>query len=107
MKAGYEVLISELSGEIEQLEIGMETPDDQLAKYKEMEQDAKTLAQDHALTSELIGRLIERMNTTINSWGSDSAAPNASKIIPYFFVLGLTYGGRKSWKRMCRNSFCC
>lgn len=61
MKADYEVLISELSGEIEQLEIGMETLDDQLAKYKEMEQDAKTLAQDHALTSELIGRLIERI----------------------------------------------
>lgn len=61
MKADYEVLISELSGEIEQLEIGMETLDDQLAKYKKMEQDAKTLAQDHALTSELIGRLIERI----------------------------------------------
>ena len=61
MKADYEALISELSGEIEQLEIGMETLDDQLAKYKEMEQDAKTLAQDHALTSELIGRLIERI----------------------------------------------
>lgn len=61
MKADYEALISELSGEIEQLEIGMETLDDQLAKYKKMEQDAKTLAQDHALTSELIGRLIERI----------------------------------------------
>ena len=61
MKADYEALISELSGEIEQLEIGMETLDDQLAKYKEMEQDAKTLAQDHALTAELIGRLIERI----------------------------------------------
>lgn len=59
MKADYEALISELSGEIEQLEIGTETLDDQLAKYKEMEQDAKTLAQDHAITSELIGRLIE------------------------------------------------
>ena len=61
MKADYEALISELSGEIEQLEIGMETLDDQLAKYKKMEQDAKTLAQDHALTSEFIGRLIERI----------------------------------------------
>lgn len=61
MKADYEVLISELSCEIEQLEIGMETLDNQLAKYKEMEQDAKTLAQDHALTAELIGRLIKRI----------------------------------------------
>ncbi len=61
MKADYEALISELSGEIEQLEINMDTLDDQLAKYKEMEQDAKTLAQDHALTAELIERLIERI----------------------------------------------
>ena len=61
MKADYEALISELSGQIEQLEIGMETLDDQLAKYMEMEQDAKMLAQDHALTAELIGRLIERI----------------------------------------------
>lgn len=59
MKADYETLISELSCKIEQLEIDMDTLDNQIAKYKEMEQDAKALAQDHALTAELIGRLIE------------------------------------------------
>lgn len=61
MKADYEMAISALSGEIEQLEKGMDALDGQLAKYQEMEQDAKTLAQDHALTAELIERLIDRI----------------------------------------------
>ena len=61
MKADYEMAISALSGEIEQLEIGMGALDGQLDKYREMEQDAKLLAQDHALTAELIERLIDRI----------------------------------------------
>ena len=35
--------------------------DNQLARYRAMEKDAKTLAQDHVLTVELIERLIERI----------------------------------------------
>lgn len=61
MKANYEMVISTLSGEIEQLENGMGALDGQLDKYREMEQDAKLLAQDHALTAELIERLIDRI----------------------------------------------
>lgn len=34
---------------------------EQLARYRAMEKDAKTLAQDHVLTVELIERLIERI----------------------------------------------
>lgn len=61
MKADYEMGISELSGEIERLEKGMDALDGQLAKYQEMEQDARVLAQNHALTAELIERLIDRI----------------------------------------------
>jgi len=35
--------------------------DDQLVRYRAMEKDAKSLAQDHVLTAELIERLIERI----------------------------------------------
>lgn len=59
MKADYEMAISSLSGEIEQLENGMGALDGQLDKYRKMEQDAKLLAQDHALTAELIDHLID------------------------------------------------
>jgi len=61
MKADYEATISTLSSEMEQLEKGMDALDGQLAKYQEMEQDAKALTQDHVLTAELIGRLIDRI----------------------------------------------
>lgn len=36
----------------------------QLAKYKELEQDAKVLEKDHTLTTALIDRLIERIEIT-------------------------------------------
>ena len=61
LKAGYEESITVLSGDIEALEKGMDALDDQLVRYRAMEKDAKSLAQDHVLTAELIERLIERI----------------------------------------------
>lgn len=61
LKAGYEESITVLSGDIEALEKGMDALDDQLVRYHAMEKDAKSLAQDHVLTAELIERLIERI----------------------------------------------
>ena len=50
-----------LSGEIEVFEKSMDSLDNQLARYRAMEKDAKTLAQDHVLTAELSDRLIDRI----------------------------------------------
>ena len=61
LKTGYEQSILELSGGIEALEKSMDVLDSQLIRYREMEKDAKSLAQDHVLTAELIERLIERI----------------------------------------------
>ena len=61
LKAGYEESITVLSGDIEALEKGMDVLDDQLVRYRAMEKDAKSLAQDHVLTAELIERLIDRI----------------------------------------------
>lgn len=61
LKAGYEESITVLSGDIEALEKGMDALDEQLVRYRVMEKDAKSLAQDHVLTAELIERLIERI----------------------------------------------
>ena len=61
LKAGYEESITALSGDIEALEKDMEALDDQLVRYRAMEKDAKSLAQDHVLTAELIERLIDRI----------------------------------------------
>lgn len=61
LKAGYEESITVLSGDIEALEKDMDALDDQLVRYRAMEKDAKSLAQDHVLTAELIERLIERI----------------------------------------------
>ena len=61
LKADYEHAINALSGEIEVFEKSMDSLDNQLARYRAMEKDAKTLAQDHVLTAELIERLIERI----------------------------------------------
>nr|WP_300886379.1 recombinase family protein [uncultured Schaedlerella sp.] len=61
LKAGYEESITVLSGDIEALEKGMDALDDQLVRYRAMEKDAKSLAQDHVLTAELIERLIDRI----------------------------------------------
>ena len=61
LKADYEYAIKALSGEIEVFEKSMDSLDNQLARYRAMEKDAKTLAQDHVLTAELIERLIERI----------------------------------------------
>lgn len=61
LKAGYEESITVLSCDIEALEKGMDALDDQLVRYRAMEKDAKSLAQDHVLTAELIDRLIDRI----------------------------------------------
>lgn len=61
LKADYEESINTLSGEIEALEKDMDALDSRLVRYRAMEKDAKSLAQDHALTAELIDRLIERI----------------------------------------------
>lgn len=61
LKTAYEESIGTLSGEIEALEKDMDALDSRLVRYRTMEKDAKSLAQDHALTAELIDRLIERI----------------------------------------------
>jgi len=61
LKTAYEESIGTLSGEIEALEKDMDALDSRLVRYRSMEKDAKSLAQDHALTAELIDRLIERI----------------------------------------------
>ncbi|GFI50733.1 hypothetical protein IMSAGC020_01943 [Lachnospiraceae bacterium] len=61
LKADYEESIRTLSGEIEALEKDMDALDSRLVRCRAMEKDAKSLTQDHALTAELIDRLIERI----------------------------------------------
>ena len=61
LKADYEESIRTLSGEIEALEKDMDALDSRLVRHRAMEKDAKSLTQDHALTAELIDRLIERI----------------------------------------------
>lgn len=64
MKKDYEAVIATLSDEISTLENGLAVMDAQLAKYRELEQDAKVLEKDHTLTAALIDRLIERIEIT-------------------------------------------
>ena len=64
MKKDYEAAIAKLSDEISTLENGLAVMDAQLAKYEELEQDAKVLEKDHTLTAALIDRLIERIEIT-------------------------------------------
>ncbi len=64
MKKDYEAVIAKLSDEISTLENGLAVMDAQLAKYKELEQDANVLEKDHTLTAALIDRLIERIEIT-------------------------------------------
>ena len=61
LKTAYEESIGTLSGEIEALEKDMDALDSRLVRCRSMEKDAKSLAQNHALTAELIDRLIERI----------------------------------------------
>ena len=61
LKTAYEESIGTLSGEIEALEKDMDALDSRLVRCRSMEKDAKSLAQDHSLTAELIDRLIERI----------------------------------------------
>ena len=52
LKADYEESITALSNDIETLEKGMDALEDQLVRYRAMEKDAKSLAQDHVLTAD-------------------------------------------------------
>lgn len=61
LKADYEQSIDKESKEIETLEKAMDALDSQLTQYQKMEKDAKTLAQNHVLTAELVARLIDRI----------------------------------------------
>lgn len=61
LKADYEESINTLSSGIEALEKDMDAMNSRLVRYRAMEKDAKSLAQDHTLTAELIDRLIERI----------------------------------------------
>ena len=61
LKTAYEESIGTLSGEIDALEKDMDALDSRLVRCRSMEKDAKSLTQDHALTAELIDRLIERI----------------------------------------------
>lgn len=64
MKKDYEAAIATLSDKISTLENGLAVMDAQLAKYRELEQDAKVLEKDHTLTAALIDRLIEKIEIT-------------------------------------------
>lgn len=64
MKKDYEAAIATLSDEISTLENRLAVMDAQLAKYRELEQDAKVLEKDHTLTAALIDRLIEKIEIT-------------------------------------------
>lgn len=61
LKADYEQSTDKESKEIETLEKAMDALDSQLTQYQKMEKDAKTLAQNHVLTAELVARLIDRI----------------------------------------------
>lgn len=64
MKADYEEKIKSVSSEITELENEVEQLMGRLEQYRAMEQDAQTLERNHALTAELIERLIDRIEIT-------------------------------------------
>lgn len=64
MKADYEGKINAVSSEIAELENEVAQLMERLAQYRVMEQDAQKLERDHALTAELLERLIERIEIT-------------------------------------------
>lgn len=64
MKADYEEKIKSVSSEITELENEVEQLMRRLEQYRAMEQDAQTLERNHALTAELIERLIDRIVIT-------------------------------------------
>lgn len=47
------------------------------------------------------------MNTVLNSYGQLYGCPEILKKIINFFVVGLTYGWRRSWNVICGNPFFC
>ena len=64
MKADYEEKIKSVSSEIAELENEVDQLMGRLEQYRAMEQDAQMLERNHALTVELIERLIDRIEIT-------------------------------------------
>ena len=64
MKEDYEKRIAALSADIAALNNDNAALDEQLARYRSMEEDAHRLESDHTLTAELIERLIDRIEIT-------------------------------------------
>jgi site-specific DNA recombinase len=64
MKEDYEKRIAALSADIAALNNDTAVLDEQLARYRSMEEDAHRLESDHTLTAELIDRLIDRIQIT-------------------------------------------
>ena len=64
MKEDYEKRIAALSADIAALNNDNAALDEQLARYRSMEEDAHRLENDHTLTAELIERLIDRIEIT-------------------------------------------
>ena len=64
MKEDYEKRIAALSADIAALNNDNAVLDEQLARYRSMEEDAHRLESDHTLTAELIERLIDRIEIT-------------------------------------------
>ena len=64
MKEDYEKRIAALSADIAALNNDNAALDEQLPRYRSMEEDAHRLESDHTLTAELIERLIDRIEIT-------------------------------------------
>ena len=62
MKADYEKCVSDISEEIAAAESKSRLLDAQLEKRRSMEKDADELSESHALTAELVERLIDRID---------------------------------------------
>lgn len=64
LKEDYEKRIAALSADIAALNNETAVLDEQLARYRSIEEDAHTLESDHDLTAELIDRLIDHIQIT-------------------------------------------
>lgn len=63
-KEKYESKIADLALEVEQLENGLRTMDEQIKQYQELTRDAESIKADRALTATLIERLIDRIEVS-------------------------------------------
>ena len=63
-KEKYESKIADLALEVEQLENGLRTMDEQIKQYQELTRDAESIKADRELTATLIERLIDRIEVS-------------------------------------------